>query len=102
LFLGFADLVAKRGRMKTSLCVLDEPLTHLDHSGRSRVGLLLRSLLQNDDSPVSLHGGMELSTILVILQDLVAEELEETFDHIDEVVKIDGVSAVSSDERSLY
>jgi hypothetical protein len=45
---------------------------------------------------------MELSTILVILQDLVAEELEETFDHIDEVVKIDGVSAVSSDERSLY
>jgi DNA repair exonuclease SbcCD ATPase subunit len=100
LSLGFADLVAKRGRMKTSLCVLDEPLTHLDRSGRSRVGVLLRSLLQNDDSPVLLHGGMELSTILVILQDLAAEELEESFDHIDEVVKIDGVSAVSIDEQS--
>jgi hypothetical protein len=45
---------------------------------------------------------MELSTILVILQDLAAEELEESFDHIDEVVKIERVSAVSSDEQSLY
>jgi hypothetical protein len=75
-------------------------LTHLDRSGRSRVGVLLRSLLQNDDSPVLSHGGMELSTILIILQDLAAEELEESFDHIDEVVKIDGVSAVSIDEQS--
>ena len=100
LSLGFADLVARRGRMKTSLCVLDEPLTHLDRSGRSRVGALLRRLLQNDDSPVSLHGGMEVSTILVILQDLAAEELEESFDYIDEVVKIDGVSKVSIDGQS--
>jgi DNA repair exonuclease SbcCD ATPase subunit len=100
LSLGFADLVAKRGQMKTSLCVLDEPLTHLDLSGRSHVGALLRSLLQNDDSPLSLHGGMELSTILIILQDLTAEELGESFDHINEVVKIDGVIAISIDEQS--
>jgi hypothetical protein len=43
---------------------------------------------------------MELSTILIILQDSTAEELEESFDHIDEVVKIDGVIAISIDEQS--
>jgi ABC-type Mn2+/Zn2+ transport system ATPase subunit len=85
--------------MKTSLCVLDEPLTHLDLSGHSHVGALLQSLLQNDDSPVSLHGGMELSTILIILQDLTTEELEESFNHINEVVKMDGVIAISFDEQ---
>ena len=101
LSLGFADLVSRRGRMKTSLCVLDEPLTHLDRSGRSRVGALLRSLLQNGngDKPLS-STGMTVSTILVILQDLAAEELEESFDHIDEVVKLDGVSTVSIDEQT--
>lgn len=46
---------------------------------------------------------MEVSTILVILQDLAAEELEESFDHIDEVVvkiHVDGVSTISIDEQS--
>jgi DNA repair exonuclease SbcCD ATPase subunit len=101
LSLGFADLVSRRGRMKTSLCVLDEPLTHLDRSGRSRVGTLLRGLLQqngNGVNPISLNGGMGVSTILVILQDLAAEELEESFDHIDEVVKVDGRSTVKLDK----
>jgi hypothetical protein len=78
LSLRFADLVTKQGRMKTSLCILGKPLTHLDHSGHSHVGKLLQSLLQNDDSPLSLHGGMELSTFLVIVQDLAVEELEES------------------------
>jgi hypothetical protein len=43
---------------------------------------------------------MELSTFLVILQDLAVEELEESLDHIYEVVKRDGVSAVSIDKQS--
>lgn len=101
LSLGFSNLVSSRGRFQSSLVVLDEPLTHLDRSGRSRVGSLLRSLLQggSDGTPLSLHG-MEVSTILVILQDLAAEELEESFDHIDEVVKRNGISTVSIDEQT--
>ena len=43
--------------------------------------------------------GLRVSTILLILQDLAAEELEESFDCIDEVVKIDGCSCVKVDER---
>jgi len=102
LSLGFADLVSLRGHLKTSLCVLDEPLTHLDRSGRSRVGSLLRSLLQNGNSDIGIasHGGMAVSTILVILQDLAAEEMEESFDHIDSVVKVNGLSTVLIDEQS--
>ena len=97
LSLGFADLASRKGRIKSSLCVLDEPLTHLDRSGRDCVGRLLRSLLQNgNNSPLS--GGMTVSTILVILQDLAAEELEESFDHIDQVVKANGVSTVEIDQ----
>lgn len=103
LSLGFAQLVSAKGRFQSSLTVLDEPLTHLDRSGRSRVGRLLRSLLQsrsNESAPLSLFGGMNVSTILVILQDLAAEELEESFDHIDEVIKANGISTVSIDEQT--
>lgn len=102
LSLGFADLVARRGRLKTSLCVLDEPLTHLDRAGRASVGHLLRKLLgRNDNAMTSSHGvGMSVSTILLILQDLAAEELEESFDRIDEVVKVNGRSSVAIDEQS--
>jgi DNA repair exonuclease SbcCD ATPase subunit len=99
LSLGFADLVARRGRLKTSLCVLDEPLTHLDRSGRSSVGRLLRGLLRQGERG-GLSNSMSVSTILLILQDLAAEELEESFDHIDEVTKDDGLSFVSVDEQS--
>ena len=99
LSLGFADMVARRGRLKTSVCVLDEPLTHLDRSGRSSVGSLLRRLLRKGDNTFS-SNFMSVSTILLILQDLAAEELEESFDHIDEVIKEDGLSSVSIDEQS--
>ena len=43
---------------------------------------------------------MSVLTILLILQDLAAKELEESFDHIDEVVKEDGLSSVWIDEPS--
>lgn len=97
---GFADLVARRGKLRPSLCVLDEPLTRLDRTGRSEVGRVLRKLLRRstelDSSQLS---GFTVSTILIILQDLAAEELEESFDCIDEVVKSNGVSTVLVDER---
>ena len=84
--------------MRPSLCVLDEPLTHLDRSGRTKVGHLIRKMLrpQGDPGGVGL-GGLGLSTIVLILQDLAAEELEESFDSIDEVEKKGGTSFVKVD-----
>jgi len=99
LTLGFADLLARRGKLRSSLLVLDEPLTHLDRSGRSRVGNLLRKLLQRNEMVDKFEpNGFTATTVLIILQDLAAEELEESFDRIDEVVKDGGFSSVSVDE----
>lgn len=97
--LGFSDLVARRGRLSSSLLVLDEPLTHLDSSGRDNVGKLLRKIIHNQSSDTKVGiGGLSVSTIIIILQDLVAEELSESFDCIDEVVKAQGHSKVLVDE----
>ena len=105
--LGFSDVVAKRGQLRTSLLVLDEPLTHLDSIGRAQVGQLLRRILQDSNfekqtTQVEMTrslgiGGLNVSTILIILQDLAAEELEEGFDFIDQVVKTSGCSDVVID-----
>ena len=100
LSLGFSDLVARRGRLCSSLLVLDEPLTHLDSNGRDNVGRLLRKIIHSSNSPRSTGpvGGLLLSTIIIILQDLVAEELSESFDCIDQVVRSKGHSTVVVDE----
>jgi hypothetical protein len=114
LSLGFTDILAKRGKFRSSLLVLDEPLTHLDQSGRSHVGSVLRTLLQQQrnvqqststnekrqrgNAAIDAVFGLQVSTILVILQDLAAEEMEESFDCIDEVVKTNGQSRVRIDE----
>lgn len=97
LSLGFIELASRRGKLRSSLLVLDEPLTHLDSAGRQSVGKLLRRMLsENDETRLTQHklGGLGLSTILVILQDIAAEEIEESFDYIDEVIKSDGESCV--------
>jgi DNA repair exonuclease SbcCD ATPase subunit/DNA repair exonuclease SbcCD nuclease subunit len=96
LQLGFADWVARRGKLRPSFCVLDEPLTHLDRSGRAEVGRVLRKLV-HQSKPTS-SSGLHVSTMLLILQDLAAEELEEAFDCIDDVVKKDGCSSVFVDD----
>eukprot|EP00956_Cyclotella_meneghiniana_P024680 scaffold49866_cov22-Cyclotella_meneghiniana.AAC.1 len=103
LSLGFVDLASHRGAMRSSLLVLDEPLTHLDSSGRDSVGKLLRKMLSgNNDHGTSRHlGGLALSTILVILQDIAAEEIEECFDYIDQVVKSNGESYVVLDQSTI-
>ena len=104
LSLGFVDLAAKRGKLRSSLLVLDEPLTHLDSAGRKNVGKLLRKMLRKDHGigPADVGGsrGFGLSTILVILQEIAAEEIEECFDQIDEVVKHGGKSIVVLDENN--
>jgi DNA repair exonuclease SbcCD ATPase subunit len=97
LSFAFAELVARRGKLRPSLCVLDEPLTHLDRSGRTKVGQLIRKMLhQGEPSGVGL-GSLGMSTVILILQDLSAEELEESFDCIDEVVRDGGTSFVRVD-----
>lgn len=114
LSLAFSDVVSRRGKFRTSLCIMDEPLTHLDQNGRADFGRVLRGLLssspsttvnQNEDnesmmsSLIRKHAmdqttSKSLSTIVIILQDLAAQELEESFDAIDEVVRENGSSQV--------
>ena len=100
LTLGFAELVARKGKLRPSVIVLDEPLTHLDRSGRTKVGDLLRKMLHptGEDTMFGPIGGLGMSTIVLILQDLAAEEIEEAFDSIDEVVKDGGTSYLRVDE----
>ncbi|KAL3826974.1 hypothetical protein ACHAXA_000038 [Cyclostephanos tholiformis] len=100
LSLGFIDLASKRGRMRSSLLVLDEPLTHLDSAGRKSVGKLLRKMLGRDcENGKPGIGSIGLSTILVILQEIAAEEIEDCFDQTDEVIKLGGESFVILDEN---
>lgn len=104
LTLGFADWVSRREQLRSSVLFLDEPLTHLDRSGRAEVGRVLRRLLSSFDR----SGGsddrqthhLQFSTIVLILQDLAAEELEEAFDCIDVVVRENGKSVVQVNESS--
>ena len=108
LNLGFANLLCRRGKLRPSLCILDEPLTHLDRLGRSDAGRVLRGLVRSGDrdkgTGIKDGGGSSpssslaaFSTVLLILQDLAAEELEEAFDCMDEVVKEGGTSSVRVD-----
>ena len=74
----------------------------LYQTGRSDVGRVLRGLLRRKNMPTadsSAVSSFSVSTVLLILQDLAAEELEEAFDSIDEVVKEGGTSTVKIDEQ---
>jgi DNA repair exonuclease SbcCD ATPase subunit len=101
LTFGFAELLARKGKIRPSLCVLDEPLTHLDQFGRAKVGEVIRRILRPPgDDGLKGFGGLGMSTVIIILQDLAAEELDEAFDCIDEVVKENSQSRVKIDELS--
>ena len=112
LDLAFAEIIRRKGILKCNLLVMDEVLTHLDASGREAVGSVLRALVmgpkggnptttETEDEEEVLYsrllGAGAYETVLVILQDLVAQELEEAFDHIDTVVKHDQSSTVQID-----
>ena len=85
-------------RQSDSLCVWDEPLTHLDRTVRSEVGRVLRSLIQRTfETEHTSTAGFKVSTLILVLQDIAAEELDESFDSIDEVVKRSGQSVVLVD-----
>jgi hypothetical protein len=150
LDLAFAEVVRRRGALRSNVIVMDEVLTHLDASGREAVGSVLRLLVEgpkisvtdgsgnsssnssyaiSDDAnggdyavesnrpnhddvfdlagenfdiksilaprndhkyqrnSANLIGGGAYETVLIILQDLAAVEMEESFDHVDVVVK---------------
>ena len=117
----FAEVVRRKGTLRSNFIVMDEVLTHLDASGREAVGSVLRALVakkcdndnkdeegvqeddqedgQEDDQEwvKDLLGGGSYDTVLIILQDLAATELEEAFDHIDVVVKERDISMVEID-----
>lgn len=114
----FAEVIRRRGTLRSNLIVMDEVLTHLDASGREAVGTVLRAMVEgprsnngdnndedNNDTERaldlelsrSLLGGGAYDTVIVILQDLSAQELEESFDHIDTVVKRGDSSVVIID-----
>jgi DNA repair exonuclease SbcCD ATPase subunit len=106
--MAFRELSRLRSRVDCNLMVLDEVLNHLDGAGRARVGKLLRAMVQggreDEDEEEGEEGGFEghstgIDTAIVILQDLAAFELEDTFDFVDEVVKEGDVSRVVLDER---
>ena len=99
LSLGYVDLASKRGKMRSSLLVLDEPLTHLDSAGRKCVGKLLRKMVCQELNAQRGSSFNSLSTILVILQEIAAEEIEDCFNEIDEVIKLGGESFVVLDEN---
>ena len=106
---------------------MDEVLTHLDASGREAVGTVLRAMVQGPSSSTTtaaaagddedddaaarpalpyelsqvLLGGGAYETVIVILQDLAATELEESFDHIDTVVKEGDTARVTVDGQWL-
>ena len=101
LSFAFAELVASTGRLQSSLLVLDEPLTHLDRSGRAKFGELVRTLLGSRKDIDHHVPAFRISTALVILQDLSAEELEEAFDSIDTVTRKDGKSCLALDDMAL-
>ena len=98
LSFAFAELIASRGRLRSSLLVLDEPLTHLDRSGRTKFGELIRKMLRKTPDTSQEFSGIQISTVLLILQDLSAEELEEAFDCIDTVTRYEGRSSIRIDE----
>ncbi|PRW45242.1 ABC transporter (ISS) isoform C [Chlorella sorokiniana] len=78
LALGFSELAAQRGRLRSNLIVLDEVMQHLDGEGCLRVAQLLKQL--------------PYSSVLVVAQ---AHSLQtQVFDATDVVVKSGGHSTV--------
>jgi DNA repair exonuclease SbcCD ATPase subunit len=99
LSFAFAELVARRGKLKSSLLVLDEPLTHLDRSGRTKFGEVVRRMITRSTAGTEPNlSKLQFSTVILILQDLSAEELEDYFDRMDTVVREKGGSYVLLDE----
>ncbi len=94
LSLAFSQASLQRTHTTCNLIVLDEVMQHLDSEGCVRVARLLESLVEGDTA--------EFETALVILQTAVGEELGDSFDQVDVVVKQRDSSFVKSAAGLLY
>ena len=59
----------------------------------------MRKMLSTNQDVHQEISGIKISTAILILQDLSAEELEEAFDGIDTVIRKDGKSYLRLDRR---
>ena len=53
----FAEIIRRKGSLRSNLIVMDEVLTHLDSSGREAVGSVLRAMVDNTRSLNSKSSG---------------------------------------------
>ena len=54
----FAEIIRRKGSLRSNLIVMDEVLTHLDSSGREAVGSVLRAMVDNTRSLSPTPGGL--------------------------------------------
>lgn len=54
----FAEIIRRKGSLRSNLIVMDEVLTHLDSSGREAVGSVLRAMVDNTRSLTTPPGGL--------------------------------------------
>ena len=94
LSLAYSECSLERSRTECNLLVLDEVMQHLDSQGCMRVGKLLEDLISRQLT--------SFSTVLVILQTSVGEELGDAFDEVDVIVKRRDSSLVQSISGKVY
>ena len=94
LSLAFSECSLERTGTSCNLLVLDEVMQHLDTEGCMRVGKLLEDLISRQLTC--------FSTVLVILQTSVGEELGDAFDEVDVIVKRHDCSSVQSIAGKVY
>lgn len=94
LTLAFSECSLERTATTCNLIVLDEVMQHLDSEGCARVGKLLEGIVRGGDAV--------FSTALIILQTSVGEELGDSFDQVDVVVKRQDCSLVLDHDGKEY
>lgn len=94
LSLAFSECSLERTGTSCNLLVLDEVMQHLDTEGCMRVGKLLEDLISRRLTC--------FTTVLVILQTSVGEELGDAFDEVDVIVKRSDCSSVQSIAGKVY
>ena len=67
LTLAFRELCWNWGVCRSDMLVMDEPMTHLDRSGRRALARVLKGMVREG----------KVGTVFLILQDLAGEEMEE-------------------------
>jgi len=94
LALAFSEWSMERTATSCNLLVLDEVMQHLDSEGCMRVSKMLEDMIGKKMAT--------FSTVLVVLQTQIGEELGDSFDHMDVVVKSNDESQVMTLSGKRY